>query len=103
MSNSQIADIVENVTSRKSILYTLRPRYHCPVTEKVFTDNTHVSINMKSGHVYAVPIGGTKVRQPCALVSFHITGLSDSKSKANAMQIMLRQTARCANATGAPS
>ena len=42
---------------------------------------------------------GTKVRRPCALTTYHITGLSDSKSKANAMRIMLKQTAGCANAS----
>ena len=42
---------------------------------------------------------GTKVRRPCGLTTYHITGLSDSKSKANAMRIMLKQTAGCANAS----
>ena len=35
------------------------------------------------------------------LTTYHITGLSDSKSKANAMRTMLKQTAGCANATAA--
>eukprot|EP00397_Hematodinium_sp_SG-2012_P014272 GEMP01014504.1.p1 GENE.GEMP01014504.1~~GEMP01014504.1.p1 ORF type:complete len:524 (-),score=93.80 GEMP01014504.1:1368-2939(-) len=36
-------------------------KYHCPVTFKVFTDNTHIVANRKSGHVYEY----TTIEQLC--------------------------------------